>query len=217
MPLLIFLDESGDLGWRFDLPYRYGGSSRFVTIAAACVDSSRSFVFRRVIRRLYSRFGWDTKREKKWAQMAPDERLAFADMAARLSNKEPSVSYHSITTFKPRVQAHIRRDPNKLYNYMIRLMLVERMSQHEEVIFKPDPRSVKVASGNSLHDYLQTHLWFDLKTATDLRTVPEESSVSESVQFADMLSGVIQGLHEDNNTRPFRTLIRHFDQRRLYF
>ena len=29
----VYLDESGDLGWKFDKPYQNGGSSRFFTIA----------------------------------------------------------------------------------------------------------------------------------------------------------------------------------------
>lgn len=33
----VYLDESGDLGWVLDKPYRNGGSSRFMTIAfVAC-------------------------------------------------------------------------------------------------------------------------------------------------------------------------------------
>jgi hypothetical protein len=34
----IYLDESGDLGWRFDKPYRYGGSSRYLTIVSLIIS-----------------------------------------------------------------------------------------------------------------------------------------------------------------------------------
>jgi len=32
-PVRIFVDESGDLGWQFNDPYRAGGSSRYLTLA----------------------------------------------------------------------------------------------------------------------------------------------------------------------------------------
>jgi len=36
----VFLDESGDLGWNFEHPFRMGGSSRFLTLAFLVVDES---------------------------------------------------------------------------------------------------------------------------------------------------------------------------------
>ncbi|WMN84132.1 DUF3800 domain-containing protein [Vibrio parahaemolyticus] len=37
----IYLDESGDLGWTFDSPYRRGGSSRYLTIASLIVSPEK--------------------------------------------------------------------------------------------------------------------------------------------------------------------------------
>ncbi|MGK1439225.1 hypothetical protein ACRE81_26510, partial [Klebsiella pneumoniae] len=51
-------------------------------------------------------------------------------------------------------------------------------------------RSTKVQSGNSLHDYLQTKLWFDHGCPCALTTQACDSAQSTNVQFADMLSGV---------------------------
>ncbi|AZB91680.1 hypothetical protein DKE41_019025 (plasmid) [Acinetobacter pittii] len=39
MKACIYLDESGDLGWNFNHPYRQGGSSRFLTIACVITPS----------------------------------------------------------------------------------------------------------------------------------------------------------------------------------
>jgi hypothetical protein len=36
--MLIYLDESGELGWKFDAPYRKGGSSRYLTIASLVIS-----------------------------------------------------------------------------------------------------------------------------------------------------------------------------------
>ena len=66
---------------------------------------------------------------------------------------------------------HIRQDPNKLYNYMVKLLLLEQMAKHDRVTFTPDPRSIKVDIGNSLHDYFQTELWFTSESKTVLKIV----------------------------------------------
>lgn len=106
--------------------------------------------------------------------------------------------------------AHIRKDPNKLYNYMIGMLLLDHMARADEVIFTPDDRSIKVQSGNSLHDYLQTKLWMERGVATELKTIPCDSSKNLCVQFADMISGIAQGHYEDRNSEPLRLLSRHF-------
>jgi hypothetical protein len=49
----IYMDESGDLGWKFDAPYRKGGSSRFLTIAFIICPSNKSHKLDRIVRRIY--------------------------------------------------------------------------------------------------------------------------------------------------------------------
>lgn len=112
---------------------------------------------------------------------------------------------------------HIRSDKNKLYNYMISLSLLNEMSKHDDVVFVPDPRSVKVESGNSLHDYLQTQLWFEKKSKTILRTQPCDSAACTNIQFADMLSGLVQTHFEDGNSAPWSVLREHLSYRTLFF
>ncbi len=205
----IYLDESGDLGWKFDRPYRDGGSSRFLTISALIVAEESVHAPARVMRKLYDKFHWPTDKEKKWARMAPEERAEFARVAAKLSNAHDGIKFVSITANKANVQGHIRADPNKLYNYMIGMLLLDHMAKSDEVIFAPDDRSIKVKSGNSLHDYLQTKLWFDKDAKTILKTVPCDSSRNLCVQFADMISGVAQSHYEDRSSEPLRALAAH--------
>jgi Protein of unknown function (DUF3800) len=200
MALIIYLDESGDLGWNFDAPFRHGGSSRHLTIGALCVPSEKRHLPKRIVRRLYDRFGWPAAVEKKWSMMNELERTEFANAARTLCKAHPEIHLHTITVRKPNVQMHIRSDANKLYNYMIRLSLLGRMRRHSEVQMIPDPRSIKVESGNSLADYIQTLLWFHLRCGTKLTMQPTESHKSRGIQFADMLSGAMQAAFEDNNS-----------------
>lgn len=216
--MIIYLDESGDLGWTFTAPYRAGGSSRHITIASLAVSNEKKHLPKRLIKKLYEKFKWPTDIEKKWADMSTDERVWFARKAKELQAQHPAdIHYISITVKKENVQAHIRTDPNKLYNFMISLSLLNEMSKHSEVIFVPDPRSIKVESGNSLHDYLQTQLWFEKQTTTKLITQPSDSASSRNVQFADMLSGVVQGHFEDGNSHPWAELRNSISYKTLFF
>src|SRR6202000_3130697 len=86
---------------------------------------------------------------------------------------------------------HLRSDPNKLYNFMLKSMLIDEMKSHDRVHFIPDNRSVKVESGNSLHDYLQTTLWYEAGVSTILHTTSTDSKQCRGLQFADFMAGAI--------------------------
>ena len=216
--MIIYLDESGDLGWTFTAPYRAGGSSRHITIASLAVTPEKKHLPKRLIKKLYTKFKWPTSIEKKWADMSPTERVWFAKQARELCVKHPNdIRYLSITVKKENVQPHIRADANKLYNYMIGLSLLNEMAKHDAITFIPDPRSIKVESGNSLHDYLQTQLWFERQAATRLTTTPCDSASSRNVQFADMLSGIVQGHFEDGNSQPWTELRNNISYKTLFF
>jgi len=88
--------------------------------------------------------------------------------------RNPDIEIWAITVKKENVQEHIRKDPNKLYNYMIGLVLLDRIRQKPVVTFIPDKRSIKVESGNSLVDYLQIKLWFDLNVSTIIHNNPKK-------------------------------------------
>lgn len=213
----IFLDESGDLGWNFDRPYQNGGSSRYLTIGAIVVPTGLSKYLTREIRSLYRTRKWAPGKEKKWSGMRPSARLDFATRAAHIQKLHEEIAYHTITVKKERVQEHIRIDANKLYNWMIKDFLLVTMAQFETVRFLPDERSVKVRSGNSLHDYLQAELWLTLGAKTKLTTIPSESSKHPQLQFVDMLCGTIQSHFENSDSDPFNILSSSVIVNKMFF
>lgn len=217
MKACIYLDESGDLGWNFDHPYRQGGSSRFLTIACVITPSEDVKRPKKVIKRLYDKFNWPTNEEKKWAHMSPQEKIDFSTKAKNLRSTNPQIRYMSMTVRKENVQEHIRADSNKLYNYMISKLLLNEMAKYDEVTFIPDPRTIKVKSGNSLPDYLQTQLWFEKQVTTKLNYQPISSDQSLNLQFADMLSGCIQSHFEDTNSTNFNLLKDCISYKVLFF
>lgn len=206
--LVIHIDESGDLGWKFDAPFRRGGSSRYLTVASVLTPREKTKHAKRVIRNLYDRLKWDTSIEKKWSVMEPAERARFIRSVENLRRAHPDIQIAAITVQKENVQEHIRRDPNKLYNYMTALLLLDEMVNHEKVTLVPDERAIKVASGNSLHDYIQTKLWFEKEVTTEVTTNPADSSRAKLLQFADMLAGAVWVHHENQDHRYHRALVR---------
>jgi hypothetical protein len=217
MSWLVYLDESGDLGWNFGAPYRGGGSSRFLTIGALCVTPAQKHFPKRIVKDLYVKFGWDLAREKKWPDMTTPKRREFAELAGKLCAKRPDIELHCITVQKQNVMQHIRNDSNKLYNYMIGLMLTGPMAAHADVTMVPDPRSIKVQSGNSLRDYLRIDLWFVKNSKTLLKTQPEDSQFCRGIQFTDMLCGLMRAHYEDGEATNYGIRASRIRQRCLYF
>lgn len=212
-----YVDESGDLGWTLHHPYRHGGSSQYLTLAALVVLDNLEHYPPRVIKRLYDKYKWKTARERKWVDLKDGARLDFAKQAVALVTKHDDIKYFSITVKKENVQPHIRGDSNKLYNYMIRLLLVEQMAKYDFVTFVPDARSIKVRSGNSLHDYLQIALWFEIGATTQVKTRHTDSSSNRNVQFTDMLAGLVQSYFEDGQSQPWKLLQPHITSKKLFF
>ena len=214
--MLIYVDESGDLGWSFEHPYGHGGSSRYLTIAALLVPDELDHLPKRKVKDLYKYGKWDTKREKKWVEMSADARLSFAKAAVSLREKHVEIAYKAIVVNKRNVNANFRRDSNKLYNYMIRLLLLDEMAKHPFVTLVPDPRSIKVQNGNCLHHYLDAVL-YEIEAATRLETVVRDSSDCLSLQFTDMLAGVVGSSYEFKKCEPLRALGRHMHIKTLFF
>jgi len=148
--------------------------------------------------------------------MSTDERTEFANAAKKMCQKHPDIKLLAIVVKKENVENHIRQDPNKLYNYMMGLLLMDEMSTKDTVTLVPDPRSVKVASGNSLHDYLQIQLWFVRNKKTILRTMPQDSKQCTAIQFADMFAGLVQSRFENAQKTDFEILVPHIKVKCLF-
>ncbi len=174
----VYIDESGDLGFNFKLPYRKGGSSRYLTIAFLLIPKNLSSLPKRIVRDLYRRKRIPTTKEIKGAQLDEADRSFLAKRISKLLKKSSRIRIFAITVNKREVKEHIRHDPNKLYNYMISLILPDRIRRYQRVSLIHDKRSIKVKSGNSLVDYLQIKIWFELNSKTQIDYQPLESHIA---------------------------------------
>ncbi len=213
----VYLDESGDLGFSFRRPFRKGGSSRYLTIAFLLVPKNLSHLPKRIVKDLYLRKKRSTQNELKGSDLTVAEEESFAKNVIKLLSKYPQIKVLAITVNKRKVKTHIRQDSNKLYNYMIGLILPKKIRRQSTVTFMPDKRSVKVESGNSLSDYLQMKLMFELNSDTVLENLPQESHKNLNLQFIDWIVHIIWQRHEDNNMKAFNILKDRLSLRNLFF
>jgi hypothetical protein len=200
--MFLYLDESGDLGWNFVGP---NTSSRYLTLAFMLIPAAKRHIPKRIVRKMYEKYGWNPSIERKASDLSHQQKLYFCGLVKDLKVFHPDIKFRSITVKKECVKIHIRRDANKLYNYMIKLCVLKKIRQMPEVIFVRDERSIKVESGNSLSDYLQTELWCALKSSTLLKCQSEDSSKNKNLMFVDYLANCIwrgyeradQALHDE--------------------
>lgn len=214
--MIAYIDESGDLGWTLDKPYHRGGSSQYLTIAILITPSDKSHFPKRVVKDLYSKYKIPVSREIKGFSLSPEQRAYFVQRAMALKNNHPDIRVVTITVKKANVQDHIRLDSNKLYNYMIRLALLDEIKTESVVTLIPDPRSIKVKSGNSLQDYLQTELWFEYASSTVLDSKVVSSENSLNLKFVDIIAHLIWCKFE-NNKPEADLLIPYIKIKRLFF
>ncbi len=202
----VYIDESGDLGFTFDKPFRKGGSSRYLTISFLLTPKELSCLPKRIVRKLYNRRRQSTKVELKGAQLTPSEKAYFSNKAAELVARHPEIKIYAITVNKRTVKEPIRWDYSKLFNYINRLVLLDRIKQESNITFIPDKRSVKARNGNSLADYLQAELWFGADSKTIIENKPQESKKILNLQFIDWIGHIVWARYEDNDVEAYNIL-----------
>lgn len=213
----VYLDESGDLGWVLDKPYRNGGSSRYLTIAFVVCPAEKKHLLQRIVVDVYTRKKFDPKQELKGSALTVSDKCFFAEKVRKLVSMNPDIIIGSITVNKSKVRQHIRGDANKLYNYMIRLAVIPPIKEHTLVNLIRDNKTVKVKSGNSLIDYLQTVLWFDCDSHTRVVDIPSDSKRVKNLIFIDWINNLIWGRYEDCNTQPYDILKNVITSKKLFF
>jgi Protein of unknown function (DUF3800) len=215
---VIFLDESGDLGWSFDQPFRRGGSSRYLTIAYLIGPSGKFQPAKRLVRKAYDYFGFDPKIEVKGAELDAEQLDYIAYRIVDMMKSNPELKLGAITVKKENVKEHIRADSNLIYNYMIRLGVLPRIAPLSEVHLIRDNRSIKIKSGRSLQDYLQAELWFECSSKCILHDCPAESHTNLNIMFIDWVSHIIWSNYEDNESKHFKVIRRYLcDVAPLFF
>lgn len=213
----IYLDESGDLGWKFNFPYRDRGSSRFLTIGYLICPIQECHAPKRLVRDVYNRFGFRPSDEIKASDLKSHHKEFICQETIKMIQKKPHFHLGAITVKKELVEAHIRNDGNTLYNYMMGESLIELIEDHISCKVSRDNRKVKVLSERSCIDYLQTIIWFHKKKKTILTDNPLHSHTDDGIIFIDWITNIVWSKYEDKYSKWCDMLGGYITEKKLLF
>ncbi|MCX6345764.1 MAG: DUF3800 domain-containing protein [Armatimonadetes bacterium] len=203
---VFYIDESGDLGFGT-------GSSNYFVLAIVCVDSSNNDKLKRYVRKFRMSMRLPAGVEMKASNTNSTNRVRFLDGLSKLP-----CSFHYIVVNKSKVQQPLKRDTNILYNYVSGLVLVPMISILQQATVNFDCRTIKVASGNSLGDYLCTKLWGEMSTSVDVKFSYVDSARSEGVQAADFVANAVFRNYERGNKSGYAKIAGKIGHgKRLFF
>lgn len=217
MSHITYLDESGDLGFKFTAPYRNGGSSRHLTIAFFICPIEKRKLLKRIVVKTYNKYKFSPSVEIKGSSLSTIMKEDVATKVVGLLNRNPDISIHSITVNKENTPLIARNDANLLYYYMLRLALINSIDTYPSVELIRDNRTVKTQANYSLIDYLRTTLVFEHSSSTILHDKPSDSKQFKNLMLADWMNNIIFGHYEDGNSSPFNILAGKLRNQTLYF
>ncbi len=189
MGLSIYLDESGDLGHVFDLPYGRGGSSRFFTLAAVAVNDAQIHQLTRIVRGIYKGRSRSIQNELKSHQLNQKEKALFAAQAKQLRQSGKLIELCAITLDKRQLPALMRAEPEIMLHHMSKQLLMLLLTTHLEVTLMPDQTNGGERVAQALAAVLKLAI-VEAGANTQLQIRPTDSKHDLAVQFADYLAGL---------------------------
>ncbi|OTL19448.1 DUF3800 domain-containing protein [Acinetobacter pittii] len=205
MRTLIYLDESGDLGWNMKDPYQNGGSSRMLTLSAICIPEGKNKYIQRIVRSLYEKRKRPLKNELKSVDLNSADKELFLKLTSKMLNDHSDIQIRSITVNKNYVSNRFKKDANVLYNYMIKLFLLKKICQSKYVDFMPDRRSERVNTKWNMGEYLNQMIQ-EASIEHNIinqgcNVTPMDSSKCLELQFIDFYAGLIWSMYEYHDMR----------------
>lgn len=203
---VIYIDESGDLGFA-------PGSSRFFVIVCLVSRCTENYLIKRCVRKFKKKRNLSADVELK----ASNTRLAHRNEFCRSLSRLPC-SVHYIVVDKSNVEPKLRQDTNILYNYMAGLLLAPVMAEMDNAVINLDSRTVKVASGNSLSEYLRIKLWYEMNSLVSVEFAYLDSRDCLGIQAADMISNAVFRYYENKDSSGIKLLRKLLNgEKKLFF
>jgi hypothetical protein len=203
-----YLDESGDLGFS-------EGSSNYFTIAFIGVQDTVKLL--RVIRKVKKKYGISRNDELKGFSTSDPIK---AELLSRMSRLE--IDIHSITVRKKNIVEKLRTDTNILYNYILGLLLVDRILSEEinaQICINVDKRITSVTTGFKLNEYLKYKIWYEGKRPDINMSINHcDSRLFDAIQGIDVICNSIYKKYSSNNYTFFNIIKNKVkEDRRLFF
>ncbi len=207
--MFYFIDESGDLGFRF-----IKGSSKYFTISIIKIEESKPL--NRLVRKIKIKYGIPLITELKGSSLRPKIK---EDFLIKLLNLP--IEIYSITVKKENIETKLRKDVNLLYNYMVNLILIDKIKElpkNTKVNIIADNRITSLVSGLRFEEYLKYKILYEFsRTDLDINIQLLESHRSYPIQAVDIVVNSI--FKKYNRNFKFYNIIKGVitDERTLYF
>lgn len=213
------IDESGDLGWKFNAKFRDGGSSRYLTIAILLMPSTAKLKANGVVNKVKRLCEIPLKSELKGSSCTDKQAVWIAKQVRRFVEETEGAKLFTITVKKRRVSEELRILPNVLYNYMINMSLLPNLATLPEVSIVHDKRTIKVGASMQLDQYLRHQLKEQYKVDINLSYFPLESKHNKSLQLIDWCTNFVWRYYEDGRSEAYNELkpILAGNEIRLFF
>lgn len=222
MRTLIYLDESGDLGFTLHKPYQKGGSSRMLTLSALCVPENKAKYIGRIVRAIYQKRKRPQSNELKSVDLNTADKALFLQLTQKLLDNHKDIHILSITINKSKVSNRLIQDPNVLYNYLVKQLLLDMICACEFVDFMPDRRSERINSKWNMNEYLNQMI----QETSLIRPIinkgctitPMDSSKCLELQFIDFFAGLVWASYEFNDPKMKEFMLKNqLNNQQLFF
>ena len=168
--MVIYLDESGDLG------FSGGGSDHFI-ITFLCTDDTIGL--KRAVRVTKKRYKLPKKYELKGSGSPARIKKHLLKELSKLD-----IEVHSIVMKKSNVIPRLRRDKNILYNYVLGRVLVPYVLTQQYVSITVDRRGPPV----KLDEYLKCKVWYEKFDNVEMNILHADSRSTPEIQAVDVIS-----------------------------
>ncbi|MEM8527828.1 MAG: DUF3800 domain-containing protein [Bacteroidota bacterium] len=187
-----YFDESGDLGWTLDKPYRKGGSSQYFTIAALILPSEKEKYINRFIKKFHKERGGQ-EREYKGADFSNRKAKVMARKIVALLQDDDEMTLVAATIKKANMPPILQGTDNSniLYNHMVQSILCHHIKNLHQVQIIPDKRSIPSGSQNSCADLIKHKLWCELQSNVNIHYQAAESHHNQRLQFIDWVANFV--------------------------
>jgi hypothetical protein len=217
MGIEVYLDESGDLGWALNDPYRHKGSSRYFTLAYAIIPVEDIKHVKRFVRKFLKERG--AKNEVKGAKIRTGQAKSLAREMNNLRERLPSVFIGAVTVHKINVISILQDTGNSdiLYNHMVKEGICSNLPDSEFINIIPDQRSVPRGSQNSCSDLIKEEVWLKQQRNININYTPRESHLNEGLMFIDWVANFVWRHYENGYSAPYQILAPLLSEQKLFF
>lgn len=215
----VFLDESGDLGWTLNRPFRQDGSSQYFTIAFVVLPNGHIKYIKRLVKNFFKAQGITS--EYKGAKFSKKRSKIMANRINNdlLSTYDPFIRVGAITARKANTPPQIieTKDNVLLYNHMMQEAICSHLTEKEYVTITPDERSVPTGSKNSCFDLIKHEIWLRNESSAMLSYREGISRNSELLMFIDWIANFVWRHYEDGQSDAYNVLTKFLEEKRLFF